>query len=78
MEVPRTDKFIKEGIKMRKLLAAGSYGLFSSSEPTYDYKTVYDLEEALDLHANNGWSFVELESLFYNIALNLWRDLKSK
>ena len=76
MKLPDTDKYISKGIKMQKLIHSGSYGLFNWSSPTYDYKTVYDLEEAVHLNASEGWEFVNYAEIFHNLTLYLWRDLK--
>lgn len=78
MKTPKTDAFINEGIYMRKCIDEGYSGLFSSKPPTYDYKTVYDLEEAIKLNCNHGWEFIEEEGLFYNLIIRIFRDLKNK
>ena len=69
MELKRTEGFIKEGIKMKKLLHRGFLG------DTYDYKTVYDLEEAVGL-TKQGWYFENTCNFLGNLSLFLWRDLK--
>ncbi len=72
MKLPQTEKYIKDGIKMQKELSTGFFGT------TYDRKTVYDLEKAIDLNANEGWYFENYENTFGNLALFLWRDLLSQ
>lgn len=78
MQMPQTEAFLKKGIKLQKLLQAASYGgLFGSSSPAvWDHKTVFDLEEALDLTNNHGWMFSNTDLTFNNLALYMWRDLK--
>lgn len=61
---------------MTKLVSHGSWGFFSSTPATYDHKTVYDLNEAIELD-NNGWDFDNSDFVFHNLALFLWRDLKN-
>lgn len=77
MKLPKTEEYIAKGIEMRKLLNHGHSGLFSYSPPTYEYKTVYDLEEAIDLNSN-GWFCENYQEVFGNLALMLWRDLRDK
>lgn len=61
---------------MKKLIHSASYGLFYSSPATYDEKTVYDIEEAINMNANEGWSFDNFNETFAGLGLNLYRDLK--
>jgi hypothetical protein len=70
MKLPRTEKYLKQGIKMKKLINQG----FLSN--TYDVRTVYDLEEAIELNCDYGWFFVDYDQIFHNLALFLYRDLK--
>ena len=79
MKLPKTEKFLREGIKMRKTLVEGHIGggFFSHWNPaTYDHKTVYDLEEAV-LLSNNGWVFANSDYTFHNLILYVWRDLQT-
>ena len=76
MKLTKTENYLKEGIKLQKLIDSGVYGLLINKGPTYDYMTVYDLEEAITFTAQ-GWSFVD-STLFPNILLHIYRDLKDK
>ena len=71
MKLKRTEEYLKEGIKLSKLINAGFW------QNTYDHKTVYDIEEALELSAN-GWYFDNLTSVMQNMTLMIYRDLKNK
>lgn len=78
MKLPNTEEYIARGIKMKRLVHSGAYGLFFSQDPVYEHKTVYDLEEALQMNASNGWEFERFDVVFASLALSLWRDLKDK
>jgi len=66
-----TDGYIRRnGIKMSKRIGRSFWG------DTYDYRTVYDLEEAADMNQNEGWYFANYQDVFCNLTLNLYRDLK--
>lgn len=73
MQLPLTEKYFAEGIKLIKLISTG--GFFG--DPVYDQRTVFDLEEAVDLHSNKGWQLKESKNVFANLSLNLYRDLKN-
>lgn len=77
MKLAETEKYIRKGIKLKKIISSEQTGLFSYKPATYDYKTVIDLEEAVGL-MNNGWFVEDLQHLFNNLVLNIWRDLKAK
>lgn len=70
MKLPQTDKFLEEGIGMKKLNNMSFFG------NAYDHKTVFDLEEAVRLNAYEGWNFVDGNTFFSNLGLYLYRDLK--
>ncbi len=70
----QSTKLIKEGIRMPKLVKSAHYGLFSHSKAVYDYKTVYDLFEAVEL-CKNGW-YLDDDSFFHNLTMNLYLDVK--
>lgn len=76
MRLPKTEEFIKKGIKMYKVIDEAGYGLFYHKSETRDYKTVYDLEEAIELNANHNWHFVNYDQFFSNLALFTFRDLR--
>lgn len=70
MKLPLTENFIKKGIKLYKKVHPG--GFFTDA--LYEYKTVYDLNEAISL-SNEGWYFSDQDNIFHNISLFTWRDL---
>lgn len=72
MKLTSTDNYIKKGIRLFKIVHQG--GLFT--DPLRDFKTVYDLDEAVRLNSREGWAFEDSSDVFYNITLNLYRDLK--
>lgn len=70
MKLLKTKEHIEDGIKLYKVTSRGFFG------NTYDYKTVYDLDEAVSL-SNNGWNFKDMNTFMHNMTLSLWRDLKN-
>jgi len=76
MKLPETDSYLSKGIKMRRQTIPASYGLFYSRSAQYEYRTVFDLEEAVRMNANEGWFFEHYDTTFANLSLYLWRDLK--
>ena len=76
MKLVKTESFIKEGIKLKKCVRPAIYSFFSTSDALYEYKTVFDLDEAIEL-STNGWIIQNIEVLFMNITLNMYRDISS-
>lgn len=69
MKLPNVERFMSQGIVMRKLVQRGFL------RDVYDIKTVYDLDEAIELEGN-GWGFDDPRYIFDNMILHLWRDIK--
>ncbi len=71
--MPRVEKFINEGIELRKLKDPGSSGLFWYKPAMYEYKIVYDLDEAVNL-TGQGWRIKNADYIFYNLVVHMLRD----
>lgn len=69
-EIRKTiDKYLaKEGIKMHKLLSAGSYGLFHNQDPVYDKRTAHSYKEGCKL-SSEGYEVVDFNAVHLLNAL---------